>query len=82
MMYPGENIGEMSIVVSDAANADRIADTVNNQVSRSKHDVIVFCDLTPDKVGITQKVTHCPLPVPPTILVPRQLSSELPETTE
>lgn len=65
MMYPGDTIGEMSIVVSGAANVDRIADTVNHQVARSKRDVIVFCDLTPDKVGITQQVTHCPLPVPP-----------------
>lgn len=65
MMYPGEAIGEMSIVISDAPNADRIADTVNSQVARSKRNVVVFCDVAPEKVGITQKVTHCPLPVPP-----------------
>jgi hypothetical protein len=26
--------------------------------------VIVFCDRKPEEIGINEKVTHCPMPVP------------------
>ena len=65
LMYPGEYIGEMVIVDSHEENADRIADTVNSQVARGNRDVIVFCDKKPEEIGISVKVTYCPMPVPP-----------------
>ncbi|MEA4897203.1 MAG: SIS domain-containing protein [Christensenellaceae bacterium] len=65
LMYPGEDIGEMAIIASYEANVDRIADTVNSQAGRGKRDVILFSDKGPGELGITEKVTHCPMPVPP-----------------
>ncbi|MDR2505075.1 MAG: SIS domain-containing protein [Oscillospiraceae bacterium] len=65
LMYPGESIGEMTIIPSCDANTDRIADTVNMQVTRGGREVIVFSDKKPEELGINQRVIHCPLPVPP-----------------
>lgn len=64
LMYPGEWIGEMAFVVSDEKNADRVAAAVNDQVQRDGREVIVFCDKNPEEIGITQKVTWCPIAVP------------------
>lgn len=65
IMYPGEAIGEMALIASYENNVSRIADTVNDQVSRGGRDVIVFCDRAPEEIGITEKVTCCPMPIPP-----------------
>lgn len=64
LMYPGETIGEMDLIASYEENVSRIADTVNAQVQRGGRKVIVFCDKEPEEIGITEKVTYCPMAVP------------------
>lgn len=64
LMYPGEAIGEMDLIVSDWKNADRMVAAVNAQVKRDGREVIVFCDKEPEEIGITEKVTYCPIAVP------------------
>lgn len=64
LMYPGRDIGELVLIDSSAPNVNRIAETVNAQVKRSGRDVLVFCDRAPEDIGITEKVTACPLPMP------------------
>lgn len=64
LMYPGKDIGDMVLIDSGAKNLDRIADTVNIQVKNGGRDVLVFCDREPDKIGITETVRYCPLPMP------------------
>lgn len=64
LMYPGAAIGEMTLIDSGAQNVTRIAETVDGQVKRCGRDVIVFCDKKLEEIGITQKVTHCPMAMP------------------
>ncbi len=63
ILYPAEEIGEMNLVSGCDENVDRIAETINSQVKAGR-DVIVFSDLEPVEMGITQQVTWCPMAVP------------------
>ena len=63
ILYPAEEIGEMNLVSGCDGNVDRIAETINSQV-RAGRDAIVFSDLEPVRMGITQQVTWCPMAVP------------------
>lgn len=63
LMYPGEFIGEMDLIVSDEENVDRLVAAANAQVKGGR-DVIVFCDRKPEEVGITESVIYCPIAVP------------------
>lgn len=63
ILYPAEKIGEMNLVSGCDENVDRIAETINSQVKAGR-DVIVFSDLEPVEMGITQQVTWCPMAVP------------------
>ena len=63
ILYPAEEIGEMNLVSGCDENVDRIAETINSQVKAGR-DVIVFSDLEPVGMGITQQVTWCPMAVP------------------
>lgn len=63
ILYPAEEIGEMNLVSGCDENVDRIAETINSQV-RAGRDAIVFSDLEPVSMGITQQVTWCPMAVP------------------
>lgn len=65
IMYPGANIGEMDLIAGFDENVSRISQTVNDQVKRGGRDVIVFSDKTPEELGITEKVTYCPMAAPP-----------------
>lgn len=64
LMYPGEAIGEMDLIVSDEKNADRMAAAADAQVKREGREVIVFCDKKPEEIGITEKVRYCLIAVP------------------
>lgn len=64
MMEPGEDIGELVLINTNDENVSRIADTVNAMVTRGKRDVLVFCDREPAEIGITEKVSYCPMPAP------------------
>lgn len=64
MMYPGEEIAEINLVVSDEANVGRLVEAVNAQVRRDKRSSIVFSDRVPDELGINQEVSFCMLAVP------------------
>ena len=64
LMYPGDKIGEIDLIISYEDNVDRIAKTVDAQVSRSGRDVIVFSDKAPEELGIKEKVRYCHMAVP------------------
>ena len=63
ILYPAGEFGEMNLVSGCDENVDRIAETINSQV-RAGRDAIVFSDLEPVSMGITQQVTWCPMAVP------------------
>ncbi len=63
LLYPAEEIGEMNLVSGCDENVDRITETINSQVKAGRN-VIVFSDLEPVGMGITQQVTWCPMAVP------------------
>ena len=63
ILYPAGEIGEMNLVSGCDENVDRIAETINSQV-RAGRDAIVFSDLEPVSMGITQQVTWCPMAAP------------------
>lgn len=65
MMYPGTQIAEINLLMSDEENVDRIVEAINAQVGRDKRSSIVFCDKQPSELGVTQEVGYCPLPRPP-----------------
>lgn len=64
MMGTADECGELVLVRSSDANVPNIARAVNAMVANAKRDVLVFCDKTPEEIGITEKVRYCPFPMP------------------
>ncbi len=63
-MCPGSDIAELVILNSNDGNVKNMANTVNAMVARGQREVLLFCDKTPEEVGITEKVIYCHVPVP------------------
>lgn len=63
LMGPGEEIGEIVLADSHHANMDRIAAVVTAMV-KGKREVLLFCDKTPEEIGITVPVRYCRVAMP------------------
>ncbi len=64
MMRSGGDCGNLVLIDSHDGALSQIADAVNAMVSEGGREVLLFCDRTPDQIGITEKVRYCHVPVP------------------
>jgi len=63
-MHPGDEILELVIVNSNDANVRNIVNSTNAMVKHGSRDVLLFSDLAPAEIGITEPVRYCHVPVP------------------
>lgn len=63
MMEPADQIGSLVLLNSHDSNTACMAKSVNAMV-RSGREVLLFCDRSPEELGITEPVRWCYVPMP------------------
>ena len=63
-MRPHEDFCQIVIVNSNDSNVARIAASTNAMAAAGR-EVLLYCDKTPEEIGVTEEVRYCKVPMPP-----------------
>lgn len=62
-MGPAADFGQIVIINTNEANVSRIVESTNAMAKAGK-EVALYCDKTPEEIGVTEPVRYCHMPVP------------------
>ena len=63
LIRPGEDVGTIVLAVSDEANMERIADTMDRQKADGR-SILLVSDKQPEEAGAASEADFCKIPVP------------------